>query len=56
MDNDLLRRDNGKLSDEARGFKAEVDSLKKRLHEVEQENRFQSGLKFFFFVAEWKDK
>jgi len=39
MDNDLLRRDNGKLSDEARGFKAEVDSLKKRLHEVEQENR-----------------
>ena len=39
MDNDLLRRDNGKLSDEARGFKAEVDALKKRLHEVEQENR-----------------
>lgn len=39
MDNDLFRRDNGKLSDEARGFKAEVDALKKRLHEVEQENR-----------------
>ena len=39
MDIDMLRRDNGKLADEGRGFKAEADSLKKRLHEVEQENR-----------------
>jgi len=39
MDNDILRRDNGKLLDEAKSYKAELDSFKKRFHEIDQENR-----------------
>ena len=39
MDNEGLRRDNGKLSDEVRALKMELDALKKRFHELDSENR-----------------
>ena len=39
MDNEGLRRDNGKLADENRGLRGELDALKKRFHELDQENR-----------------
>lgn len=39
MDNDMLRRDKAKAEDELKSMKAELEAFKKRLHEVEQENR-----------------
>ena len=39
IDNENLRRDNGKLADDNRGLKAELDALKKRFHELDMENR-----------------
>ena len=41
MDNEGLRRDNGKLSDEVRALKMELDALKKRFHELDSENRHE---------------
>ena len=39
MENDGLKRDRAKLEDELKGMKVDVDAFKKRLHELEQENR-----------------
>lgn len=39
MDNEGLRANNGKLSDENRSYKAELDALKKRYHELDMENK-----------------
>merc|ERR1719500_738046 len=39
MDNEGLRRDNGKLSDEVRALKMELDAIKKRFHELDVENK-----------------
>merc|ERR1711944_75534 len=39
MANDTLSRDKGKLEDELRSMKAELDALKNRFHEVDVENR-----------------
>jgi regulator of replication initiation timing len=39
VENDALRRDNGKLSEEAKAVRAENEALKKRLHGIDQENR-----------------
>jgi chromosome segregation ATPase len=39
MDNEGLRLTNGKLADEARAYKTELEATKKRLHELDQENR-----------------
>merc|ERR1719211_1003040 len=39
MDNDGLKRDRSKLEDEMKSLLVDVDAFKKRLHEVEQENR-----------------
>ena len=39
METDGLKRDKAKLEDELKGMKVDVDAFKKRLHELEQENR-----------------
>merc|ERR1719376_110820 len=39
MENEVLKRDKGKLEDDNRSFKAELDALKQRFHAAEQENR-----------------
>ena len=39
IDNENLRASNGKLSDEVRMLKQELDALKKRFHELDMENR-----------------
>merc|ERR1712045_229309 len=39
MANDTLSRDKGKLEDDLRSMKAELDALKNRFHEVDVENR-----------------
>merc|ERR1712110_740780 len=39
MSNETLTRDKGKLADELRSMKAELDALKNRFHEVDVENR-----------------
>ena len=39
MESDGLKRDKGKLEDELKGLRVDVDAFKKRMHELEQENR-----------------
>jgi len=39
MEGDGLRNAKAKLEDELKGYKVDLEALKKRLHEVEQENR-----------------
>lgn len=39
MDNENLKRDNGKLADDCRAYKGELEALKKRFHELDMENR-----------------
>merc|ERR1711976_73038 len=38
-ESDGLKRDKGKLEDELKGLRVDVDAFKKRMHELEQENR-----------------
>merc|ERR1712167_445618 len=39
MSNEVLSRDKGKLEDDCKGFKAELDALKRQLHTMDTENR-----------------
>ena len=39
MDRDGLKNAKAKLEDELKSYKVDLEALKKRLHEVEQENR-----------------